>query len=88
MPQYGYSGDLTITGCTFKDCLKGGLVKTGAFASGKTFTFTNNTITNCSGHDGKDSEWFSVITSGANKVINDNTKDGIAWTPGELEGLK
>ena len=86
MPQYGYSGDLTITGCTFNGC-SDGLVKTGAF-SGSTFTFTNNTITNSAGHDGKDSKWFEVNASTATKVISDNTKDGSAWTPGTADGLK
>ena len=86
MPQYGYSGDLTITGCNFKNS-NGGLLKTGAF-NGNTFTFTNNTITNCTGHDGADSKWFDVNASAATKVISGNTKDGAAWTPGAAEGLK
>lgn len=85
LPQYGYNGDLTINGCTFNNS-NGGLVKTGAING--TFTFTNNTITNCTGHDGKDSKWFEVDASGATKVIDGNTKDGVAWTPGEANGLK
>lgn len=85
MPQYGYNGDLTINDCTFKNS-GGGLVKTGAFNG--TFTFTNNTITSCTGHDGKDSEWFNVNASAATKVIDGNTKDGATWTPGEANGLK
>lgn len=86
MPQYGYNGDLTITDCTFNNA-HDGLVKTGNF-NGTTFTFTNNTITNSAGHDGKDSKWFEVNASEAVKVINGNTKDGAAWTPGATEGLK
>lgn len=86
MPQYGYSGDLTINGCTFNQC-SDGLVKTGAF-NGSTFTFTNNTITASAGHDGKDSKWFEVNASASTKVIEGNTKDGAAWTPGDAEGLK
>ena len=86
MPQYGYSGDLTITGCNFKNS-NGGLLKTGAF-NGNTFTFTNNIITNCTGHDGADSKWFDVNASAATKVISGNTKDGATWTPGAAEGLK
>jgi hypothetical protein len=85
LPQYGYIGDLTINDCTFENS-NGGLVKTGAFNG--TFTFTNNTITNCTGHDGNDSKWFEVNASAATKVISDNTKDGAAWTPGEANGLK
>lgn len=85
LPQYGYNGDLTINDCTFKNS-NGGLVKTGAFTG--TFTFTNNTITNCTGHDGEDSKWFDVKASADTNVINGNTKDGAAWTPGEANGLK
>ena len=85
LPQYGYNGDLTINDCTFENS-KGGLVKTGAFNG--TFTFTNNTITNCTGHDGEDSKWFDVKASADTNVINGNTKDGAAWTPGEANGLK
>ena len=86
LPQYGYTGDLTITGCTFNNTT-GGLLKTGTF-SGSTLTFTNNTITNSVGHDGKESEWFSVDASAATKVISGNTKDGAEWIPSAAEGLK
>ena len=85
LPQYGYTGDLTITGCTFNNT-KGGLLKTGAF-TGSTLTFTNNTITNSVGHDGKDSKWFEVNASAATKVISGNTKDGVEWIPAAAEGL-
>ena len=88
MPQYGsYAGDLTITGCTF-DNTKGGLIKSGALTADHTFTFTNNVITNSTGHDGDDSKWFTFDTSAGNAVISGNTKDGAAWTPGDAEGLK
>lgn len=88
MPQYGsYAGDLTITGCTF-DNTKGGLVKSGALTADHTFTFTNNVITNSTGHDGKDSKWFEFNTSAGTAVVSGNTKDGAAWTPGTAEGLK
>ena len=86
LPQYGYSGDLTITGCTFNNTV-GGLVKTGAF-NGSTFTFTNNTITNSTGHDGKDSKWFEVNASTATKVISGNTLNGTDWTPAAAQGLQ
>ena len=88
MPQYGsYAGDLTITGCTF-DNTKGGLIKSGALTADHTFTFTNNVITNSTGHDGSDSKWFTFDTSAGNAVISGNTKDGADWTPGAAEGLK
>ena len=86
MPQYGYSGDLTVNNCTFNS-VSDGLVKTGALNG--LFTFTNNTITNSAGHDGKDSKWFEVKASanGGTVVIDGNTKDGVAWTPGVNQGL-
>ena len=82
MPQYGYNGDLTVNNCTFNS-VSDGLVKTGALSG--LFTFTNNTITNSAGHDGKDSKWFEV--KAANKVVSGNTKDGADWTPEAAQGL-
>ena len=87
MPQYGsYTGDLTVTGCTFKDC-KDGLIKSGALTTNHTFTFTNNTITNC-GIKSSNHNWFSFDVSAGNTVISGNTRDGEAWTPGTADGLK
>ena len=91
MPLYdNQEGDLTVTGNKFVKCV-GGLVKTGAFVAGKTFTFTNNKVNDCSYGSavGKDN-WFSIdlSTNGANAVISGNTKDGKAWTPGAADGLK
>ena len=89
MPQYGYSGDLTVKGCSFKEC-KGGLIKTDgstSWSAGQTLAFINNTITNSTGHDGSDAKWFSINASAATKVINGNKKDGVDWTPGTAEGL-
>ena len=86
MPQYGeYLGDLTVNNCKFVNCV-GGLVKAGAFTVGHTFTFTNNTITNSAEHPAKN--WFTINTANASKVVEGNTKDGAAWTPGDAEGLK
>lgn len=88
MPQYGsYAGDLTITGCNFKNS-NGGLVKSGALTAGHTFTFTNNTITNCKGHDDSDAKWFSFDTTAGTAVVSGNTKDGVDWTPNAANGLK
>lgn len=86
MPQYGYTGDLSVKGCNFKEC-KGGLIKTGAMSAGQTLTFINNTITNSTGHDGSDAKWFEINASAATKVINGNKKDGVNWIPGTAEGL-
>ena len=86
MPQYNsYLGDLTVSGNMFVNCV-GGLVKAGAFTAGHTFTFTNNFIANSAEHPAKN--WFSIDTTNASKVVEGNTKDGAAWTPGEAEGLK
>ena len=51
-----------------------------------TFTFTNNVITNSAEHPSRN--WFEFKTSAGTKVIEGNTKDGAAWTPGDAEGLK
>ena len=86
MPQYNdYAGDLTITGNQFINCV-GGLVKAGKFTAGHTFTFTNNVVTNSAEHPAKN--WFTIDTTAAAKVVENNTKDGQAWTPAEAEGLK
>ena len=86
MPQYNdYLGDLTINNCSFVNCT-GGLVKAGKFTAGHTFTFTNNTITNSSEHSAKN--WFTIDTTAASKVVENNTKDGAAWAPADAEGLK
>ena len=91
MPLYNnQEGDLTVNGNKFVNCV-GGLVKTGAFVAGKTFTFTNNVVNDCSYGSavGKDN-WFSIdlSTNGANAVISGNIKDGQAWNPGAADGLK
>ncbi len=83
--QYGFNGNMTITGCTFEAC-DDGIAKHGAFAADKTFTFTNNTVgADCAGHDGKDSKWFELKT--ANAVIAGNTFAGEEWIPGAAQGI-
>lgn len=86
MPQSGFDGDLTVTGCTFKGCLGGGLIKAGTLTAGHTFTFTNNTITGCT--IAGDHNWFQFNASAGTTVISGNTMDGAAWTPGVGDGLK
>ena len=85
MPQSGFDGDLTVSGCNFVDCLGGGLVKAGTLTAGHTFTFTNNTITGCT--IAGDHNWFQFNASAGTSVISGNTKDGAAWTPGAADGL-
>lgn len=85
MPQSGFDGDLIVTGCNFINCLGGGLIKAGTLTAGHTFTFTNNTITDCT--VAGDHNWFSFNVSAGKTVISGNTKDGSAWTPTAAEGL-
>ena len=85
MPQSGFDGDLTVTGCIFKDC-KGGLVKAGTLTAGHTFTFTNNTVTNSMGHPNRN--WFEFNISAGISVISGNKMDGQTWTPSTADGLK
>ena len=86
MPQSGFDGDLTVTGCNFVNCLGGGLIKAGTLTAGHTFTFTNNTITDCT--IAGDHNWFQFNTSAGTTVISGNIKDGVAWTPTATDGLK
>ena len=74
---------MTVNGCTFANC--DGLVKTGTFSG--IFTFTNNSLTNTNGHDGKDSKCFEVNANGT-AVVAGNTKDGVEWIPASAQGLK
>ena len=85
MPQYNpYSGDLTVNKCAFVNCV-GGLVRAGSFTAGHAFTFTNNTISNSAEHSSKN--WFQITIAEGTAVIENNTKDGAAWTPGSAEGI-
>lgn len=86
MPQSGFDGDLTVSGCNFVNCLGGGLVKAGTLTAGHTFTFTDNIITGCT--IAGDHNWFQFNVSAGTAVISGNIKDGAAWTPGVAEGLK
>ena len=85
MPQYNpYTGDLTVNKCNFVNCV-GGLVRAGGFTTGHAFTFTNNTITNSAEHPAKN--WFQITVGEGTAVVDNNTKDGAAWTPGAAEGI-
>jgi len=77
---------ITIDDCTF-DALNGGIIKVlGAPAADSTFTFTDNTITNSRGHDGKEAEWFWISSAYA-ITCSGNTLDGADWTPAAAQGL-
>ena len=75
---------LTVNKCNFVNCV-GGLVRAGSFTAGHAFTFTNNTITNSAEHPAKN--WFEITVGEGTAVVDNNTKDGAAWTPGAAEGL-
>ena len=75
--------ELTITNCTFDNC-KGGIAKTLGSNANATVVFTDNTLTNCAGHDGKDAEWFTLKRTA---TASGNTLDGAAWTPTAAQGF-
>ena len=82
----GTDSEIKIDGCTF-DGVNGGIIKVlGAPTTGSTFAFTNNTITNSMGHDGHDSEWFSISSVYA-ITCSGNTLDGTEWNPTVGQGL-
>lgn len=90
MPQSGFDGDLTVTGCHFKNSDspsgKGGIIKAGTLKAGHKFTFTNNEVTDCAVYG--DHNWFQFNVSAGTAVISGNTKDGVTWIPTAEEGLK
>ena len=82
----GTTSEILVDGCTF-DGANSGIVKVlSAPAENSTFTFTNNTITNSRGHDGKDAEWFWINSAFA-ITESGNTRDGAEWHPVAAEGL-
>ena len=79
---------LTITNCKFINCT-GGIAKyLGSTQPAGAYTvFTNNTLTNCKGHDGLDSKWFTIPGATATITVSGNTLDGNAFEPGTAQGL-
>ena len=69
---------LSVTDCTFENCA-GGLFKYPSSGANCKFVFVGNTITNSTGHDGKDTKWFELNLTNYDYTISDNTKDGAAW---------
>jgi len=82
----GYN--LTIDNCILDNCT-GGIAKTlgSELKPGASVSFTNNTLTNCAGHDGSDAKWFTLPASADQITVSGNTLDGAAWTPGTAQGL-
>ena len=87
--QFNGSGTASVIvfdGCTFEN-VQGGIIKVlGAPLAGSTLTFTNNTVIGGRGHDGKESEWFSISSVFA-ITESQNLKDGAEWHPATAEGL-
>lgn len=88
-----FDGNVSIAGCTFKNCVDGiaKLGNSGTIGAGYTFTFVNNTVDAASrGHDGSDAKWFTVdaATNAATLTVSGNTKGGSDWTPDATNGLK
>lgn len=79
---------LTIDGCTFNNC-NGGVAKyLGSTQPEGAFTvFTGNTLTNCTGHDGHDTLWFTIPGAADTITVSGNTLDGAQWIPGTAQGL-
>ena len=84
-------GDVTIDNCTYTNCNDG--IFKGSVAGGGhngllngDFTFTNNTLTNVAGHDGKETKLFEVKVTGTITVA-DNTRDGAVWAPDATNGI-
>ena len=79
---------LTIDGNTFVNC-DGGIAKYlgSTQPEGAATVFTNNTLTNCAGHDGSDAKWFTIPGATSTITVSGNTLDGADWVPGIAQGL-
>ena len=78
---------VVINGCTFTNCT-GGIFKYLDSTNVDTFTFTNNILTGCAGHDASDAKWFEVNDAAiTNLTVSGNTLDGADWVPGVANGL-
>ena len=70
-------GDLVIDGCTF-NC-EDGVVKVLSGVTGD-FTFTNNTLVGCKGHDGKGEAHLISVSAEGTATESGNTLDGADWS--------
>ncbi len=77
-------GDLVVDGCTFNT--PDGVLKTLAGGVTGNFTFTNNTMIGCKGHDGNINKLVvsgtgtDPVKCGGIKTVTGNTLDGVEWT--------
>ena len=71
-------GDLVIDGCTFNT--PDGVVKVLSGVTGD-FTFTNNTLVGCLGHDAKGEAHIISVTAAGTTAVSGNTLDGADWAP-------
>ena len=69
------NGDVLVDNCTFTT--PDGVLKVLSGVQGN-YTFTNNTMIGCKGHDGKIAQLFSVSCTGT-QTIYGNTLDGAEW---------
>lgn len=70
------NGSVLVDNCTFNT--PDGVLKVLSGVEGD-FTFTNNTMIGCKGHDGKANQIISVSCTGT-ATVTGNTLDGAAWT--------
>ena len=70
------NGSVLVDNCTFNS--PDGVLKVLSGVEGD-FTFTNNTMIGCKGHDGKANQIISVSCTGT-ATVTGNTLDGAAWT--------
>ena len=80
-----FNGNLTIDGCVFEG--QDGVLKVLSGINGD-FTFTNNTLIGCNGHDGKGTAYNFCSTSkntplavSGTTTFTGNTLDGADWNP-------
>ncbi|MBQ6811448.1 MAG: right-handed parallel beta-helix repeat-containing protein [Firmicutes bacterium] len=80
--------NLTIDGNKFDNC-SGGIAKYlgSSQPEGASTVFTDNTLTNCAGHDGSDAKWFTIPAKVETITVSGNTLDGADFVPGVAQGL-
>lgn len=79
---------LTIDGCTFSNCKDGIAKYLGSSQPEGSYTvFTDNTLTDCAGHDASDAKWFAIPGATDTITVSGNTLDGNTWEPGVAQGL-
>lgn len=84
-------GNVLVDNCTFTNCTDG-ILKCSVAGGGHNgllngdFSFTNNTLTNCEGHDGVETKMFTAKVTGT-ITVEGNTRDGAEYIPGSESGI-